>query len=309
MSRTLDELTPTYAETDRPEALARSGTLPVEAEILRVLSLLDDVFFPGYRCEWARDVSLETLIIEKLDEAYDILFRQMVRAIPLRWRSEYARSLGEAAPTPLDEPALAAEAERVTGGFFDRLPSVRELLKLDVMAAYNGDPAARSYSEIILSYPGIRAVTTHRIAHELYRLDVPLIPRLMSEHNHARNGIEIHPGARIGESFFIDHGTGVVIGETTEIGSNVKLYQGVTLGAYSFKLDEDGLPVKGIKRHPTIEDDVVIYAGATILGGDTVIGKGSVIGGNVWLTRSIPPHSTVAYSAGDTVRLKQATEA
>jgi serine O-acetyltransferase len=145
----------------------------------------------------------------------------------------------------------------------------------------------------MLSYPGLAAITTHRIAHELCELDVPLIPRMMSEHAHSHTGIDIHPGATIGESFFIDHGTGVVIGETTEIGNNVKLYQGVTLGARSFPLDADGNPVKGIKRHPTLEDDVIVYAGATILGGDVVIGKGAVVGSNVWLLESVPPGSTV----------------
>jgi serine O-acetyltransferase len=167
-------------------------------------------------------------------------------------------------------------------------------LKLDVIAAYKGDPAAYSYSEIIISYPGLRAITTHRVAHELYLLDVPLIPRLMNEHTHRLSGIEIHPGAQIGESFFIDHGSGVVIGETTVIGNRVRIYQGVTLGARSVRTDEQGLPTRAGRRHPTIEDDVVIYPGATILGGDTVIGRGSTIGGNVWLTKSVPPNSTVS---------------
>jgi serine O-acetyltransferase len=162
-----------------------------------------------------------------------------------------------------------------------------------VQAAYEGDPAAHTYTEITLSYPCICAVTTHRLAHELYLRDVPLIPRIMSEHAHSMVGIDIHPGARIGERFFIDHGTGVVIGETSIIGNNVKLYQGVTLGAKSFPLDEHGRPIKGIQRHPTLEDDVIVYAGASILGGDTVVGKGSIIGGNVWLERSVPPGSKV----------------
>ncbi|MBI3911568.1 MAG: serine acetyltransferase [Armatimonadetes bacterium] len=167
------------------------------------------------------------------------------------------------------------------------------MLKLDVVAAYRGDPAALSYEEVILSYPVIRAITTHRVAHELYRLDVPIIPRQMNEWVHHRTGIDIHPGATIGQSFFIDHGTGVVIGETTEIGDRVKIYQGVTLGARSFPLDEHGMPIKGRKRHPTIEDDVVIYPGATILGGDTVIGRASVVGSNTWITRSVPPNTKV----------------
>ena len=177
--------------------------------------------------------------------------------------------------------------------FMEKLPYVRQMLGLDMKAAYDGDPAAKTYDEILLSYPSMEAITIYRIAHELVLLKVPLIPRIMSEYAHQLTGIDIHPGATIGKSFFIDHGTGVVIGETTKIGDHVKLYQGVTLGAKSFELDSDGNPVKGIKRHPNIEDDVVIYAGATILGGDVTIGKGSVIGGNVWLTVSVPPYTTV----------------
>ena len=167
------------------------------------------------------------------------------------------------------------------------------LLGLDIQAAYNGDPAARGQEEIILSYPGFEAVMVYRLAHELYVLGVPTIPRIMTEYAHTNTGIDIHPGATIGKSFFIDHGTGVVIGETCTIGDRVKMYQGVTLGARSFALDEDGNPVKGIKRHPDIGNDVVIYSGATVLGGDTKIGDRSVIGGNVWLTRSVAPDSKV----------------
>ena len=174
--------------------------------------------------------------------------------------------------------------------FIARLPAVRKLLAEDVEAAYEGDPAARSYAEIVVSYPALHAVATYRIAHELYVLGVPILPRMMTEHAHDRTGIDIHPGAKIGRRFFIDHGTGVVIGETTEIGDNVRLYQGVTLGARS---PRHGEMLRGVKRHPTIEDNVVIYAGATILGGETVIGRGSVIGGNVWLVESVPEDSKV----------------
>jgi serine O-acetyltransferase len=176
--------------------------------------------------------------------------------------------------------------------FLQRLPEVRRLLATDVEAAYEGDPALRNREEAILSYPGVLAITSHRLAHELMRLGVPLIPRIISEHAHSLTGIDIHPGARIGERFFIDHGTGVVIGETAILGRNVRLYQGVTLGAKSFPLDAQGNPIKGIDRHPIVEDDVVVYAGATILGRVT-IGRGSTIGGNVWLTRDVPPGSTI----------------
>jgi serine O-acetyltransferase len=193
-----------------------------------------------------------------------------------------------------------------------RLPQLRAVLATDVQAAYEGDPAAKSYDEIIYSYPGLFAVTVHRLAHELWRQQVPLLPRIMSEYAHNLTGIDIHPGARIGESFFIDHGTGVVIGETTEIGRRVRLYQGVTLGALSVPRDKvDSL--RSEKRHPTVEDDVIIYAGATILGGGTVIGARSVIGGNVWLTESVPPDTKVflkkpdlVYRVGRSPRLRTA---
>ncbi len=184
-------------------------------------------------------------------------------------------------------------ANDITIQFIQKLPEIREKLNSDIQAAYNGDPAALSSEEILLSYPAIEVLSIYRPAHELYKMKVPLIPRIMSEYAHQITGIDIHPGAEIGEYFFIDHGTGVVIGETCVIGKNVKLYQGVTLGAKSFTLDEHGNPVKGVKRHPDIEDNVIIYAGATILGGDTVIGHDSIIGGNVWLTQSVPPYSKV----------------
>ncbi len=189
-------------------------------------------------------------------------------------------------------PQCEARARRATEGFVARLPEVQRLLATDVQAAFEGDPAATCPAETILCYPGILALTCYRLAHELQRLDVPLLPRIITEHAHALTGIDIHPGARIGDSFFIDHGTGVVIGETCEIGRHVRIYQGVTLGARSFPLDEHGHPVKGIPRHPIVEDDVVIYGGATVLGRIT-IGAGSTIGGNVWLTHGVPPGSRV----------------
>lgn len=185
------------------------------------------------------------------------------------------------------------DAEEITRSFFAALPTICKNIAEDIAAAYTGDPAAKSYGEVLVAYPSVQALAMHRLAHVLYRLGVPVIPRIMAEHSHSQTGIDIHPGAQIGHSFFIDHGTGVVIGETTEIGNRVKLYQGVTLGALSFPRDSSGEMVRGKKRHPTIEDDVTIYAEATILGGDTVIGKGSVIGGNVWLTESVPAGSKV----------------
>jgi len=185
-------------------------------------------------------------------------------------------------------------AGEIVAAFLAQIPEIKRLVATDVQAAYEGDPAATSPMEVVMAYPGLYAVTIHRLAHELYRLQVPIIPRIMSELAHSKTGIDIHPGATIGERFFIDHGTGVVIGETTEIGRNVKLYQGVTLGALSFDKDPvTGALVKGVKRHPNVEDNVVIYAGATILGGNTTIGHDSEIGGNVWLKDSVPPNSRV----------------
>ena len=185
------------------------------------------------------------------------------------------------------------KAYEVTMKLIDKMPEIRKLLNSDIQAAYTGDPAAHSYEEILLSYPSIEALSIYRITHVLYDLEVPLIPRIISEYAHQLTGIDIHPGAKIGENFFMDHGTGIVIGETCTIGNNVKIYQGVTLGAKSFQLDEEGNPVKSVKRHPDIEDNVVIYAGATVLGGDTKIGHDSTIGGNVWLTHSVEPYSRV----------------
>ena len=186
-----------------------------------------------------------------------------------------------------------ANSKELTKAILEVLESVREILETDIQAAYDGDPAATDKTEIMLAYPGFEAVSIFRIAHLIYQLKIPYIPRIMTELAHSHTGIDIHPGATIGSYFFIDHGTGVVIGETTVIGDHVKLYQGVTLGAKSFPLGEDGNPVKGIDRHPKIGNNVVIYSGATILGGDTIIGDNSTIGGNVWLTHSVPANSTI----------------
>lgn len=200
--------------------------------------------------------------------------------------------LAEALPRLLEPLALAdgTTAERVVARWLARLPAIRARLAEDLEAAFEGDPAARSHAEVLVGYPSIHAIALYRIAHELHRSGVPLVPRIITERAHGDTGIDIHPGATIGRSFFIDHGTGVVIGETSEIGDRVRLYQGVTLGALSPRL---GQSIRGVKRHPTLEDDVTIYPGATILGGDTVIGRGSVIGGNAFVTHSVPPGSRV----------------
>jgi serine O-acetyltransferase len=199
------------------------------------------------------------------------------------------------------DPDPAARARALALGALERLPELRKAIRTDVDAAYSGDPAARNYEEIILAYPCVLGISLQRFAHVLYDLGVPLLPRMITEFAHERTGMDIHPGARIGTHFFIDHGTGVVIGETTTIGAHVKLYQGVTLGAKSFETDNLGNPVKGTKRHPDIGDNVTIYAHATILGGDTSIGANSVIGGNVWLLDSVPANSIAYFKSDDLV--------
>jgi serine O-acetyltransferase len=227
---------------------------------------------------------------------------ELVSSIARRLENEIHRSLEYRPCEGCDKHDLAGTATRITREFFSDLPAVRATLQTDVTAAYEGDPAAISNEEIILAYPGMEAVAVQRIAHVLYKKHIALIPRIMTEWAHNKTGIDIHPGAQIGTHFFVDHGTGVVIGETTVIGKRVKIYQGVTLGAKSFPKDDKGRVVKGIKRHPNIEDNVTIYAGATILG-DVTIGHDSIIGGNVWLLESVPP-STMVYSEGDRVHIK-----
>lgn len=273
---------------DTPQEVATA--VPSRGQVLEALDCFLDVVFPGrMKTELNDDSSREGLVQERLARGYRLLKREIARALPYRWIGAYSRRKGRTEPDLHIERAAAL----MTNQFTAQIPQVRELLVDDVQAAYYGDPAAHTYADIMLSYPGLQAIAVHRLAHVLYKLEVPLIPRIMSEQAHTTTGIDIHPGATIGRSFFIDHGTGVVIGETCEIGNNVKLYQGVTLGAKSFPLDEDGNPVKQIKRHPTLEDNVVVYAGATILGGDTVIREGAVIGSNVWLIESVPAGSTV----------------
>ncbi len=286
----VDALLPTFATDGADGPDSTTGAIPSLSRVVEALHCLQDALLPGrMSTELKADTILESFVMERLAQAHGLLRHEIALALPYRWKGHFVVSTGQAPP----EFDPQAEAERVLEGLFRALPKVRAMLIKDIEAAYLGDPAAVNFAEVTLAYPGIKCITTHRIAHELYKLDVPLIPRMMSEHAHSHTGIDIHPGARIGESFFIDHGTGVVIGETCEIGDRVKIYQGVTLGAKSFPVDENGIPIKNIKRHPTIEDDVIIYAGATILGGKTVIGKGSVIGGNVWLAHSVEPGSTV----------------
>lgn len=244
--------------------------------IIDIIEKLRRVIFPGY----FRDKNYKyynakpnlSVLIE------DVMFH-LTRQMKLVFQSR-----GE------DEAAAMDHAQEICLAFFSRIPKIRELVQTDLQAAYDGDPAATDMAEIIFSYPGIFAITVYRLAHELHLLNVPMLPRIMTEYAHNITGIDIHPGATIGRFFFIDHGTGIVIGETTVIGENVKIYQGVTLGALSTR---GGQSLRGKRRHPTIEDDVTIYAGASILGGDTVIGKGSVIGSNVFITESVAPATSV----------------
>jgi serine O-acetyltransferase len=255
------------------------GNLPSKKAVATLCEDLLHIIFPGFFSE-------EALTFDELQ----MMTNEIVASVRQRLCVEVRRSLR--LKTGNGAPDNAAEANELVCHFLRQLPDVRVLLKTDVQAAFDGDPAAQSFEEIILAYPGLEAIAVQRIAHLLYQAEVPLLPRMMTEWAHGRTGIDIHPGAKIGTHFFIDHGTGVVIGETSVIGERVRLYQGVTLGAKSFPLDEHGAPIKGAPRHPIVEDDVVIYAGATVLGRVTV-GRGSSIGGNVWLTRSVPPHSRI----------------
>lgn len=257
--------------------------MPSIEALSEIMELLRAILFPGYFME--SDITPENITYytgAKLDKVLFLLTEQIRRGYCFFCET----SLKEMCPTCASKPQETAYQLILA------LPEIRRMLSLDTLAAYEGDPAATRYGETVFCYPSIRVMINQRIAHQLYKTGVPLIPRMITEMAHSETGIDINPGARIGEKFFIDHGTGVVIGETCIIGNNVKLYQNVTLGAKSFPLDENGNPIKGIPRHPIIEDNVVIYAGATILGRIT-IGKNAMIGGNVWLTESVPSNSKI----------------
>jgi serine O-acetyltransferase len=291
-AQVLDALT--VAAIDASGGGKGRATLPSRDAVIGAVEGLRRSFFPRYFGEPdLHDDALRFHIGATLAEALRTLEEQVRRAFAYVARHEEASSAHG-----------REEAARVTAAFLARLPEVRRLLASDVDAAFIGDPALRIKEEAIFSYPGIYAITEQRIAHELYLLGVPLIPRIISEHAHSETGIDIHPGASIGEGFFIDHGTGVVIGETSRIGKRVRIYQGVTLGAKSFPLDEKGHPIKGIDRHPILEDDVVIYSGATVLG-RVVVGQGSSIGGNVWLTHGVPVGSRVTQAEVRETRFEQ----
>jgi serine O-acetyltransferase len=292
LPQVVDRLVRSVLDEPRMQHLDRV-LLPNRDTIVRCIDSLRQIVFPGYFGQ--QNLTRENVryrIGELLIEVQEMLYEQVVCC--LRYREETPEANGNGAAgngnmrprQPCDQAAC-----EIVSQFLDRIPAVREILATDVQAAFDGDPAAKSTDETIFCYPGLLAITIQRLANEFYKLGVPLLPRIMTEHAHSLTGIDIHPGARLGPSFFIDHGTGVVIGETTEIGRNVKLYQGVTLGALSPAM---GHVWRGRKRHPTIEDDVTIYSNATILGGETVIGEGSVIGGNVFITSSVPAFNQVS---------------
>ena len=300
LDRELPSITYALDEQHRDFMRAERTLGPAGREqVIELIGHLRAALFPGVYEDTPIDENRTALIIgTKLREAASLMSSLVERTLYNACRR------AEKDTNTCTE--CGERAAKVTEALLSALPEIRRMLDLDIQAAYEGDPAVRNREEILLSYPFIEAITIHRLAHVLYQAQVPIIPRVMSEYAHQRTGIDIHPGAQIGRSFFIDHGTGVVIGETTTIGDRVKMYQGVTLGARSFALDADGNPVKGVKRHPDIEDDVILYAGATILGGDTRIGAGSIIGGNVWLTHSVPPGSKVVGSPNRSPIVKEA---
>ena len=269
-------LTENYASEEL--FMPKSGRrLPNRSVIIDIVRDLKSIVFPGYfSTDTSATVFPEYYVGHRLNDLYDRLKNQI--EIALLYHGE-------------EPEEAAAHADRTACGFFEQLPEIQRLLLTDVQAGFDGDPAAKSKEEIIFSYPGLFAIYVYRLAHVLYKEEIPFIPRVMSEYAHGRTGIDINPGATIGEYFFIDHGTGIVVGETTVIGDHVKVYQGVTLGALTTR---GGQSLRGKKRHPTIEDNVTIYAGASILGGGTVIGRDSVIGSNVFITHSIPPCTTVS---------------
>jgi serine O-acetyltransferase len=286
----------TYEECGAIHHLGHSP-LPSYRDVVEILADLREILYPGYgRRQNLHMGNVAYHVGDLIDSLHDRLTLQIARAFRHNCR---VRDL---------ETDFDAKAQNVVVRFLEKLPEIRQSLAQDVQAAYDGDPAAKSLDEIVFCYPGVAAISIYRLAHALHSLEVPLIPRMMSEYAHGKTGIDIHPGARIGHRFFIDHGTGVVVGETTEIGNGVKLYQGVTLGALSFPRDEStGEVVRGHKRHPTIEDEVVIYANATILGGDTVIGHHSVIGSSAWITRSVAP-STIVTIENPRLRYRESAE-
>lgn len=285
-------------ESDRTRHLS-AYPVPHRSDVANCMEKLGTVLFPGF-------VGERELSEQSLHKHVDSVVKEVAKELQLHITNAYCyeESLDEKGSTTSSADENCDDRARIiVQSFFEKIPKIRHMLSLDVQAAYDGDPSAKNTDEIIACFPGIRALMMHRMVHELYRIDVPLLPRMLNEYIHSQTGIDIHPGARIGQSFFIDHGTGVVIGETTVIGDHCKIYHGVTLGAKSFKQDQHGRLMRGTKRHPTLEDHVTVYAGATILGGDTVIGAGCVVSGGVFLTESVPPgHMVYGPKASLTLR-------
>jgi serine O-acetyltransferase len=287
LPRLTERIVATYSEVPSINYLGHCP-LPRYDEIIEAIGDLKDILFPGYRRREGLHIGNVTYHVGDLvDSLHDKLTRQIARALRHDDRVVH-KGVGCD-----DDTDYEAKGQEMAITFLERLPEIRRTLATDAEAAFAGDPACRSIDEVIFCYPGLEAITVHRLAHEMHRLGVPFIPRMMSEWSHKQTGIDIHPGAKIGHHFFIDHGTGVVVGETCDIGNHVKLYQGVTLGALSFATDADGNLVRGHKRHPTLEDRVVVYANATVLGGKTNIGHDSVIGSSAWVTSSVDAFTTV----------------
>ena len=284
--RAVKGLTENYASEEL--FMPKSGRrLPNRSVIIDIVRDLKSIVFPGYfSTDTSATVFPEYYVGHRLNDLYDRLKNQI--EIALLYHGE-------------EPEEAAAHADRTAGGFFEQLPEIQRLLLTDVQAGFDGDPAAKSKEEIIFSYPGLFAIYVYRLAHVLYKEEIPFIPRVMSEYAHGRTGIDINPGATIGEYFFIDHGTGVVVGETTEIGNNVKLYQGVTLGALSTR---KGQQLANVKRHPTIRDNVTIYSNSTVLGGETVVGENTIIGGNTFITESIPANTKVSAKSPELLNKK-----
>ena len=284
----------TYGQYDGINRIGEKN-LPSQASVVEILEELLAVMYPGYHGRpVVADADLEALVGRRLERLDRHLGDVIARTLAFCARGTCScRATWACAGNVKDSEALDVLAARLAREYLEKLPEIRSLLAQDIQAAFEGDPAATSTEEIILCYPGVQAISVHRLAHPLFRLGVPLLPRIMNEWAHHRTGVDIHPGAQIGPYFFMDHGTGIVIGETTRIGARVKIYQGVTLGALSFPRKRDGTLVKGGVRHPTIGDGVTIYANATILGGKTHIGEGAVIGGGSWITESVAPGSRV----------------
>ena len=303
------EIVATYgASQDMASHIDPERRLPSRSAVVRILEDLSAVLYPGfYGVQHLTHGNVEYHVGALLDDIAADLYEQVVLAYKFLVPEEELPVEGPASGG-WQEDRIVRLAERAVERFLSRIPELRRLLILDVQATMDGDPAARTFAEVIFAYPGFEAITVQRIAHELWMLAVPLLPRIMTEYAHSKTGIDLHPGARIGESFFIDHGTGVVIGETAVIGNHVKIYQGVTLGALSTPKDTHGYQLRGGKRHPTLGDHVVVYAGATILGGDTVIGEGAVIGGNTWVIESVPPGEKVLFTPTNRAKQKEILE-